>query len=62
MRGFSCPLCGKGKLVESKIRGYKCDNCGERFESDGNEGWNVIGYVTWKECVEKYSGETKDKK
>lgn len=51
-----CPMCGCGKLNESKIYGYECDNCGEVFETGEYGEIEIVDYSKWRECIYRCTG------
>lgn len=54
MRSMICPLCGCGKLFESFITGYECENCGETFNTDDSGEFTIIEYDEWKDRFIQY--------
>ena len=50
-----CPMCGCGKLGESAIYGFECDNCGEVFETGADGELQIVGYYKWREYQELHA-------
>lgn len=48
MREMLCPICSCGPLIESKIYGYECPECGEIFAYAEDNSLQIVEFDVWK--------------